>query len=130
MAWCWYWRPFVHCHCRSSSSGSIIVVSRVRKKRRKEHTDGSRQICVSSPLCQASIVMAVAWAVDVFLSLHLPVVQLIVSPSCRLNSLVWLVKKIDQLLSFSSRKCSAYPCSHILAPKGFPVFGNRGRRGD
>ena len=33
----------------------------------------------AGPLCRASIVMAVGWAVDVFLSLHLPVVQLIVS---------------------------------------------------
>ena len=42
-----------------------------------------------APLCRVSIVIVVGWAVDVFLSL----IRVFVPPPCRLNSLVWLVKR-------------------------------------
>ena len=50
MAWCWYWRPFVHCHRGSSSSDTIVIPEDIKygkKKLKREHTDGSKRI--SSP---------------------------------------------------------------------------------
>ena len=91
VAWCWYWQLFVHCRRGSSSSNTIVIPEDIKygskKKLKREHTDGSKQIS-SPPL--SSLNCHCGW-----LGCRcLPVVNpSLCPPPCRLNSLVWLVKR-------------------------------------